>query len=377
MNILIISLAYAPYSGVGAARMTSLSKYLAERGECVTVLCYDSNNFNDNEQKREVPENVERIVVSKLKNSVKNIYNLKKKISNVLIEHKIELCLISVGPFEPMVIADKIWRQWNIPYIIDYRDPWVFENKGIRVKGILRYKILFHDFVCSFLEKRAIHFASKLIFVTEKFQKEFIARNRLQNDKCDVICNGYEDALPVCKKNEENKVFKIGIAGKFALYNEQAAINFLKVCHNIKPQVDIRVIHIGNEECVINKGYSDVYQNLGTRNHADTMKELAQMDAMLICYQHKTGLGTKLFDYIALNKPIIYIGITPSELSEFICQFENAYACTDMNAMSNAIKTIYYKKKQYLTQRDITQYSRENQNRKYYTLLKELLVIKC
>lgn len=372
MNILIISLAYAPYSGVGAARMTSLSKYLTAQGESVTVLCYDSKVFGDNEQKRDVPEDIERIIVSQLKKPLKNIYNLKKEIDNVLNKRKFELCIISVGPFEPMFIVNRIWKQWKVPYIIDYRDPWVFENKGIKEKGVLKYKIILHDFICNFIEKRAICFASKLVFVTEQFQKEFIMRNRIRDNKCFVIYNGYEDVLKV-SNNKKNGLLTIGIAGKFALYNEQAAVDFLQACRILKQQINIRVMHIGNNENTINSTYSDVYQNLGTRNHVDTMKELAQMDVMLICYQHKTGLGTKVFDYIGLNKPIIYIGIKPSELSEFIGRFENAYVCTNINAMIKAIKTIYDNKYNYLTKNDITQYSREKQNEKYYSLLKEII----
>ena len=65
MNILILSLAYAPYSGVGAARMTSLSRYLIEKGCNVTVICYDCNVFGDKEQQREIPKGIERIPIDR------------------------------------------------------------------------------------------------------------------------------------------------------------------------------------------------------------------------------------------------------------------------------------------------------------------------
>ena len=77
MHILILSLAYAPFSGVGAARMTTLSQYLLEKGEKVTVICYDSRIFGAGEQLREVPAGVQRIIVDKLPEKKENQNNLK------------------------------------------------------------------------------------------------------------------------------------------------------------------------------------------------------------------------------------------------------------------------------------------------------------
>ena len=85
MNILILSLAYAPYSGVGAARMTSLSKYLIDKGYEVTVICYNSHIFGINEQKREIPEGVKRICVEKLSNKKKNRRMLESIVKKVYI----------------------------------------------------------------------------------------------------------------------------------------------------------------------------------------------------------------------------------------------------------------------------------------------------
>lgn len=369
MNVLIISLAYAPYSGVGAARMTSLSKYLIDKNENVTVLCYESRTFGESEQKREIPEGIERIVVGKLKNKRQNIQHLKREVEQIIKKKSFNLCIVSVGPFEPMFFIEKLWKKWRIPYIVDYRDPWLFEKGTIKLKGILKYKVMVHDFLCVFFEKRVIKNARKIVLVTDRCKMDLAERYHIPNDKCSVIYNGYEDVpekVNFIKKNE----FIIGVAGKFAAYNEQAAMDFLQVCRKIDRK--IKVVHIGNEERILSERFPAVYQNIGVKNHSDTMLELSKVDVTLINYAFISGLGTKVFDYIALNKPIIYIGNVPSELSSFVDKFKNGYVCKDSECMQKALKDLCMHQDLNLTDDDIYQYSREKQNEMYYSLIKNI-----
>ena len=280
MNILIISLAYAPYSGVGAARMTSLTKYLISQEENVTVLCYDSAVFGGaREQKREVPQGVKRVVIQKLKNKRRNIQHLKQEVEQVIRKSSFDLCIVSVGPFEPMFFIDRLWKKWRIPYIIDYRDPWLFEKGTIKLKNIVKYKVLIHDFLCVYIEKRVIKNAEKIVLVSDKCKMELMERYHISNDKCSVIYNGYEDVPENVTFTQTNEVV-IGVAGKFAAYNEQVVIEFLEVCQKIGRK--IKVVHIGKEEKLLSENFSTIYQNLGVKNHKDTMIELSKVDVALI-----------------------------------------------------------------------------------------------
>ena len=67
MNLLITSLAFAPFSGVGAARMTSLAEYLINHGHNVTVVSYDSKVFDEKQQKRKIPKGIHSITFKSAK----------------------------------------------------------------------------------------------------------------------------------------------------------------------------------------------------------------------------------------------------------------------------------------------------------------------
>ncbi len=373
MNILILSLAYAPYSGVGSARMVSLSKYLLDKKQNVTVVCYNSSVFGEEEQKRKIPEGVERIPVNKLQGKLKNIMNLKKSVEKVIQERNFHVCLSSVGPFETMFFIDKVCKKWKIPYIIDYRDPWLFEKNNIKLKGVLKFKIRLYQVFCLPVEKRIIESAEKIVFVSEEGRKDLIERYHIKKDKCRVIYNGYED-VPTDSFASEKKDFVIGIAGKFSDYNSGAAETFLSVCEEINHLSPIKVMHIGNKESLFERYHSNLYLNVGVKEHKAAMKELTRSKALLVCYAHHSGLGTKVFDYIALNKPIIYIGVVPSELSEFIRQFEHSYICQNREEMYEAVKGLMRKCPTSLTSEDVKKYSREWQNESYWKLINEIKI---
>lgn len=361
MNVLIISLAYAPYSGVGAARMTSLSKYLLNKGCSVSVVCYSSLVFGEKEQKREVPKGVKRICVERLADKGKNRKNIENAVEQAIKEDKFDVCISSVGPYDTMFFIHKVWTKWKVPYIIDYRDTWLFEKTTIKPTGWLKFKLLVHDYLYQPVERRAIKYAAKIVSVTRRCQEDLIDRYRIPGEKCIVIYNGYEDAPSDDIESAYNE-YVIGIAGKFASYNQEAAESFLAACKEVNAEEAVKVLHIGNREELLAKNYSEVYYGAGEKNHKDTMAELAKADALLVSYAHICGLGTKVFDYIALNKPIIYVGVVPSELADFVGQFENSYICADRVQMEKTIRKLLQKKEKFLTVKDVTIYSREKQN---------------
>lgn len=369
MNVLIISLAYAPYSGVGSARMISLSKYLVEQGCKVTVVCYDSRVFGEKEQRGEVPRGVERVIVEKKEGKIKNIRNLEQFVEMAVKEKDFQVCIVSVGPYEPMFFIDKIWRKWGIPYVIDYRDTWLFDKNTIKPKGIVKYKALVYEYLCLPIEKRATKYAKKIVQVTDKCKDDIVERYHLKNEKCEVIYNGYED-VPAKYPPKEKSEFTIGIAGKFSYYNPDAAEMLLTVCEEMSSVCPVKIIHVGEKDALSEKRHPKVYVNVGIKTHRETMEILAGTDACLICYGYGYGYGTKVFDYIALNKPVLYVGLVPSELTGFLGRFEYSYACQNKDEIQAAIKELVQKRPAYLTTKDVGKYSREFQNERYWELIR-------
>ena len=372
MNILIVSLAYAPYSGVGAARMTSLSEYLIKKNNKVTVLCYDSIVFGEAEQKRVIPEGVVRVCVKKKENRLTNNKYLKRTLDNLIGCQHFDVCISSIGPCETMFFIDKVCKKHNLPFLIDYRDPWIFERNEMLPKGILKYKVWIYDHICQFVEKRVIRNAVRIVSVTKQCQDDLIKRYEIDKSKFVVIYNGYEK-VPLFNTDKNEVGYTIGIAGKFSSYNSVAANMFMEVCAEIEEKEPITLLHIGARERIYEEKYMNIYHGVGERSYIDAMNELAKADALLISYAHTSGLGTKVFDYIALNKPILYVGVVPSELATFVGQFENSYICADKESMRKSIVRLLSEKPYYLTKTNREVYSREKQNEIYWNMLLEIV----
>ena len=186
-----------------------------------------------------------------------------------------------------------------------------------------------------------------------------------------MIYNGFDFDATIENKNivKESGCFRIYIAGKFASYNPTLTKSFLLVCKGIMDVCNVEVFHIGKAEEKLQE-YPQLYHELGLMSYEDTMHELMKADALLVSNEIKMGLGTKTFDYLYINKPIIYIGVIPSELSEFIQQFENVYICSDQAQMQHAILRLVKEHPAILTNKNIEEYSRNKQNEKYLHLIK-------
>lgn len=371
MNILILSLAYAPFSGVGAARMTSLSQYLTKQGHEVTVVCYDGKVFNEQELLRPIPQKVRRVVVDRLNSKIKNINYLKKRVLETVENGKFNICISSVGPYETMFFIHELWRKYRLPYVIDYRDPWLYEKSAQVEKGIIGLKVKVRNFLCQFVEKRAIKYAAKIVEVTDYCKRDLIQRYHISDNRCQVIYNGYEKTL-FHKKNPRKDCLTFGIAGKIS-YNVSAMKLFLQTCRELTGcSYPIRIKHIGKKEGDLQEEFPETYRECGAKGYQETMEILSGMNILLIVYSHLSGLGTKIFDYIALNKPILYIGTAPSELSEMVRGFENGYVCSTKEEMTGVLKDFLGNCPNKLTEKNLTEYSREQQNEKYVDLLEKL-----
>ncbi len=373
MNLLITSLAFAPFSGVGAARMTSLAEYLINHGHNVTVVSYDSKVFDEKQQKRKIPKGIHSITFQKCKEKKKNQRKIYEIIEDCMNETIFDLWIISVGPFEIMDVIYKLYRKKKVPYIIDYRDIWLFEKNHQKFSLKIEIKQQVYNFLHLPVEWKVMKNARKIVFVTEYCRRDIKKRYCLDNTKCEVILNGYED-LPRLKS--KFKVdwdhISLGIAGKFGSYDVTAARDCLNACRECD-EFTASVYHVGiREEKFITEFGEPVYYGLGTMDHRETMELLAKLDVLVIVYQHSVGLGTKVYDYIALNKPIIYVGLVPSELSCFISQFENMFLCRDKQGVLDALKVIHDNRVIKLTEKDILRFSREFRNKEYINLIENI-----
>ena len=378
MRVLIVSPYFAPSSAVGAARMTSLAGYLAGKGEIVDVVSLGRKYQLADAWNRVVPQRVNIYEV----NGEDGIKELEKQTESLLMMNIYSILISSMGPFETIKFVFKQCQKENVPYILDYRDPWLFWPWYYdHISCFNRLKRFIKDCYYFPFEYISIRNASSVVTTTEKNADILKSRYRKYSDKIVTIFNGY-DCLPRVKyENDSSSAeYTIVCTGKFRYYSESLAREFLRSLSRLrKDGRKVKLLHIGNDtddasDIVKNENLdSDVYLYLGQYNYNRAMDLVAKQNAGLIIYSCHEGLSTKVFDYIGLNKPIMYYGVCPSELSRFISRFKNVVVASTPSDLEHGIKNFIDNRIVKLEEVKHEEYSRSFQNARYKDLIDKIV----
>lgn len=383
MNILILSPYYAPCSLVGAARMTSLTGYLAKNNK-VDVICFDGNYYKNIDGERTIPDGIRIVEVGKGRKGY--IESYRETLKSCLAHIIYDVCIMSMGPFEGQRFVWRECKKKGIQLILDYRDPWLFYKPFYKGKSLLtRLKLLIKDVGNFPHEIRSIGYASAVVTVTDRNTDILRTRYKKHSYKIKTIYNGYESSVlaSVSQKPRSNskKTYSIGCAGKFLYYNEKFARMLIEVLDDLyREEYKVRLYHIGEKKDDATQIIKDmnmeacVYEFGGSLDYDTAMKYLAEKDAGLIIYGIPEGLGTKVFDYIGLNKPIIYYGILPSELGDFIKSFKNVVVADSKKNLKEGIKRLINSNVFNLEDIPGVRYSRDYQNSRYEELIQNIVV---
>lgn len=375
MNVLVVAPHFPPDKTVGAVRMASLVRYLVKT-EKVSVL----TNIKDSD----FPiEGIAYTCVELLAKgrSFARFKENQKRYCNAFLElcekEKFDVVIVSGGPFFTFEIAVKA-KKCGVPCILDYRDPWSFDYRDF--KSFFAPKILIERLWELPMERRAVKAAKKVVTVTPGWVKTFWRMYPLQKNKFMLIENGYDDELlkgiDLVASRDGTEKFTIGVFGKAFYYTEKYSKIFLSGLREY--QNDIELVQIGNKEnnadaLLLESGLSpEVLVTTGFMNYEEGIRSLNRADAFVIIDVRKSAIGTKIYDYIYLNKPIIYVGPPNTSFAEMVSSFTNGFVCSNSKEVNSAIKTLKLQSISTLEVGDrSTAYARSEQNKKWVKLLKE------
>lgn len=377
--------------------MVSLSRYLAEQGHAITVFALERKSLEE-----EVgadclttpdPPNVEIVRYSVpngahlhyVKRDRLHLKYFRKQIDQLLSYRHFDILLVSCGPFYPLRYMKEIKKKYAIPYIVDYRDLDVLnaapETPSLLVK-LKRRIVAIHKFI---VENQCAQNAAHIVVVCpgdgEKIRKSF----HIPASKITTIFNGYDETVLPEKKAVSTRPFgdsvHIGYFGKFMYCSPERGAWLLEAINSLRSQgIDVALHHIGTPNPLIanyiekNELDPKIYVGYGDMNYQKGMEMLENMDILAMEDVHPTGLGTKIFDYIYLNRPVIAILPRGIYLAEFIQRFENCYACDSVQDIYNAIINIRNNKISVLSSNyQPHDYSRQLQNQRFTELLAEVI----
>lgn len=238
-----------------------------------------------------------------------------KNVDKILKEEDIGYIFSSSYPYTVHLIALHAKKKTNLPWIADFRDPWVgnvFMTEGHSQK---RKKKEYQ------LESEVVKYADKIIMVTEPICEIYKNRYPKYKDKFLTITNGFDSSD--YNNIDEIKYDKFTICYSGILTQGQNPETLCKAIENLIEEnkigkEDIQIKFIG----FIIDGYRQLFENYRIKDnveilpymtHDECLRYMKGANINLIILadkeESKSVFTGKIFDYIGVEKPIL--GIMP------------------------------------------------------------------
>lgn len=278
------------------------------------------------------------------KHAVKDVYN-------ILDKEDINYIFSSSYPYTVHLIALEAKKKTNLPWVADFRDPWIGNSPMTAGHSEKRKKREEN------LEAEVVAHADKVIMVTQPICENYKRRYPKYKDKFVTITNGFDandfKSLEIIKEDK----FTICYSGIVA--KGQTPETLLKAMEKLlsedeKYVKNMKVKFIGfilDEYINLIKAsrVNEIFEKIDYMPHSKCISHMKGADINLIILtdedESRSVFSGKIFDYIGSERPIL--GIMPCDgvASNLIIDKEIGYSYDhgDVDGVYNFIKSNYEK----------------------------------
>lgn len=243
-----------------------------------------------------------------------NAYRCGKKI---IQQHNPDLILSTAPPYTSHLVAMKLHKYSHIPWVADFRDPWVESTLYNTVKRLGIVKTINRN-----LERKVLLNATALTFTGPKLRDHYKDSSNYDfSSKANVITNGYDPQdVPQLAIDTPDKFYITYFGSLYTRRYHPVVFETLSrlLKNNSSLANNICLRFIGNVDIEIKNTLSELFpeQNLEFHNYIpykDAVKLLYSPQLLLLTvdqvpFNDNITLG-KIFDYLPTGNPIL--GIAP------------------------------------------------------------------
>ena len=360
MKFLLITYYFGNTPDVGAQRWTKNSKYIQKNGWEPVVFTFNQKDKFDSEFevinhktlepntiysslfKKKVPSD---ILTSKKTNFWNKLLVLirsnlfipdsrilttissKKILRKRLVKGDIDLIVSSGPPHSMHLIAKSMSKEFNIPWIADFRDPWTgieyFKNLPISSIATSIHKKL---------EKKVLSSCDCVITVSKSWANHL---NDLGARKTEVIHNGY-DPEDFKENNAKSTNFSIAHFGTYPKSRNHSklweAINELCKNESFKNNLDLHFYgftYQGFKAELEKYNFSDKLELFSPLPHSEATKKMSDYRYLLLSLSDtelsEGRIPLKFYEYLATNRTVIAFGKKDTDLSKIINRLDCGY----------------------------------------------------
>ena len=403
INILLITPDFPPKPDIGGLRMAMFSKYLLQLGCNIYVLTgYTEDDLNNNSKMNIIglpqEENIFRVKYEESNNrnifekilsflmveiyQTKDYYfKLYSKGESILENNRIDLIMGTTPPLSNLTIASRLSLKYSKPWIADFRDIVEQDPKFCFRDILLKYRILYR-------RKKIVKSAS-LITTVSKHHKKTLEESLKKS--VSLIEYGFDSTMFKPIFLHSSKIFTITYMGRLLdLKQRNPSILFEAIDdlikNNIIPSAKIKILFYGTEKELLNellKKYEcRICVTIFDIIDYDKVPKVLQESCLNLVLSSKTSLGvltTKLFEYLAVNRPILSIPNDHGELAEVINISNGGFVCDTKEELVQKIKELFLIWENTFTIKSntnlefINKFSREYQSKCLYDMILKVL----
>lgn len=263
-----------------------------------------------------------------------------------LSENEVDVIIACGEPFVLFRYAAELSREYNKPWIGDYRDGWSTNYRwdDAKLYGLIQKSIQ------QSVEKRVIATSVLLTTAAPSFSERLSELSGRKTEDLPVIYNGYfEEKFIGIRNVPQKKKFSISHAG--TLYYFQRVETFLVGLNKfleLNPDKEIEVTFFGLNFYPAQIDRIKSSAGLATIRfsdkipHDEMLNELASSHIqLLLATPEKHQIYAKIFDYLATGRPILMVENDKGPLEEILTNRKNAAICSTSEEVADYLNRIY------------------------------------
>lgn len=328
-RVLLAAYYFPPLAGVGWMRVTKFAKFLPKAGWKPVVATVDGGYYT-NRLEGELPAEVSEFEVLRLRYFpwlpvflVKLLFPFYVLWMAWRLRHRLDAVVLCGSPFHPFLFAPAIRLVSGLPVVLDMRDGWSTVHEYHRMS---KASLVLNP-LRRLIERIGFSSACAVVFATRFLEDQYRSRFSGPSRKFVTVTNGFDaDDFPpaLTETTDGNSVL---MAGKFLFYTPAVAGWLIEALAEY-PQ--LRFHYIGEEVAQFRAlaerlGAQDRVEASGYQPYLQVLDAVADARLCIVSNSYPEGLGTKIFDYLALHRPVLCF--VPAE-SEVINQFEGVSGIT-------------------------------------------------
>lgn len=258
----------------------------------------------------------------------KQIYRAAKQ---YLKNNPVDVIIATGEPFVLFKYAANLSKKFQIPWVADYRDPWSQDKDRDVFPGATT--------INKFVEKLCLKSASAICTVSPFFQEQI--ESLIKNKPFWIIPNGYDSEIPLLSsENKQNgKIFSIALAGTISDWHPVAS--FLSVLSKTLKidtidAIDLHLYGINKTESIerlLVEQFPDLRNRLTIHARLQNIELARQLSShnCLLLFNNYTNIGTKIYDYLALRRKIMFCYTNDFEAEQLRQQYFNIESTAKSN----------------------------------------------